>query len=331
MPMNTLYVTEPGAVVRLSSHSLLVCKGKEKLAQMPLIRLEAVLLFGPVQITTQAMEALLEEGIEVAFLTLSGKLRGRLHSISAKNVFVRLAQYERALDDEFVLQTAKIIVRAKLSHAEKLLVRYAARLEDEQLGQSLAAIKAARRRVERVQSVGSLMGVEGGAAAAYFRAFGRLIHGDFTFHERSRRPPKDPVNALLSLGYTLVFNELFALAAAHGLDPYLGFLHGAAYGRPSLALDLEEEFRAPVVDRFVLKLINRRILQPQHFAPGADGGVYLTAEGRTLFFSHYEKLLRGAAGERKEISLRDLLKRQVRRMASAIKNREPYEPFRWRP
>ncbi|MDZ7315989.1 MAG: CRISPR-associated endonuclease Cas1 [candidate division KSB1 bacterium] len=329
--MNTLYVTEPGAVVRLSSHSLVVCKGKEKLAQMPLIRLDAVLLFGPVQITTQAMEALLEEGIEVAFLTSNGKLRGRLHALSAKNVFLRLAQYERVLDEEFSLQTAKAIVRAKLRHTEKLLQRYAARIDDEQIGQSLEAVGSACRRIERAQTIGSLMGVEGGAAAAYFRAFGRLLRGDFTFQERSRRPPKDPVNALLSLGYTLVFNELFALAAAHGLDPYLGFLHGAVYGRPSLALDLEKEFRAPVVDRFVLKLINRRILQPQHFTTGADGGVYLTAEGRSLFFSHYEKLLRGAAGERTELSLRDLLKRQVRRMASAIKNREPYEPFRWRP
>ena len=328
--MSTLYITEPNTVVRLSSRTLQITKGKEKIAQMPLIRLDNILIFGNAQISTQAMAALLEEGIDVSFLSRNGRLRGRLASAMSKNVLLRIAQYERHLDDEFQLDLARTIVKAKIRNGRKVIQRFLNNHPEFDFAKELQLIGETLKKLDNQRSVNSLMGAEGIAGAAYFQAFGQMFLKDFQFQTRTRRPPKDPVNALLSFGYTLLTNEILALITAHGLDPHIGFLHGIVYGRPSLALDIVEEFRHPVIDRFVLSLLNHKKLQHNDFEE-KENGVYLNTDGRKTFFKYYDELMqRAVRGENPRLDLRALLKRQVRAIAATIKSSAPYKPYQFR-
>ncbi len=326
--MNTIYVIEQGAVVRLSSKSLVITKERENILQAPLIKIDRLLLFGNIQLTTQAMNELLQEGIDVAFLTMNGKLRGRLVATESKNVFLRLAQYERHLDDAFPVNLARTIIKAKLRNQKAVILRYQRNHPEQQFPSELQVIEETLRKIDKQKTVHSLMGSEGIATANYFKAFGGMFRKELTFTERSRRPPKDPVNSILSFGYILLTNEILSLVIAHGLDPYIGFLHGEVYGRPSLALDLVEEFRHSVVDRMTLALFNNGILTEKDFQHTEDQGVRLTAEGLKTFFKHYEKRLRAPLDAKKPtINLRAIMKRQVRNMAKTIQTLTPYKPF----
>lgn len=185
-------------------------------------------------------------------------------------------------------------------------------------------------KLDQNQTVNSLMGAEGIATATYFRCFGQMFRKELIFTERTRRPPKDPVNAILSLGYTLITNEILGLVIAHGLDPYIGFLHGVVYGRPSLALDLVEEFRQPIIDRLTLHLFNHKILTSEDFQPGEQNGIYLTNEGLKKYFQFYEQRLRAPLKPKESpatANLRSVFKQQVHRMATSIQNRAIYKPF----
>ena len=328
--MATLYLTEQGSIVRKTGDRLVVAKRGEVLLEVPCPELETVFLYGNVQVTTQALAELLEHGVELALFTLSGKLRGQLTPPKAKNVPLRMRQYEAARSEAECLRLARAIVRAKVESAAAVLRRFRAN-HPEALPQ--AAVDAVERGLAQVEAAGSLdtlRGLEGTAAARYFEAFAAMVPAGVAFDGRSRRPPRDPVNALLSFGYVLVGNELQSLLDGMGFDPYLGFYHRLDYGRPSLALDLLEEFRAPLVDRLTLNLLNLRVLTAEDFAPGPEGGVWLRREAMKRYFLAYEKALTeplSLGGE--AISFRHLFRRQAERLARALVDGKAYEPFRF--
>lgn len=330
--MNPVYITEQGAVVRQSSKTLVITKDEKKIMQIPVLKMDRLLLFGNVQLTTQAVNLLLSEGIDVAFLTLNGRLRGRLVASESKNVILRLAQYERYLDNAFQVDQAREIVKGKLHNGRVVLLRHMRSYKIVDVPE-IEFIRKTMANLDAQESVESLMGSEGISTAAYFRALGRMFRKELTFKERTRRPPKDPVNAILSLGYTLLTNEILSLVMAHGFDPYIGFLHGVVYGRPSLALDIVEEFRHPLIDRFTLNLFNMEMLKIDDFRPVADNGVYLTAEGMKKYFKFYEEKMRSPLKKKETgpaITWRSVMKNQVRKMANSVTNRETYHPFKVR-
>jgi len=331
--MSTVYITEQGAVVRQSSQHLVVTKDNQRLSTIPLIKLERLLIFGRVQLTTEAISALLKEGVDVAFLTYHGKLRGRLIAADSKNVFLRLAQYERHLDDAFQLNLARVLVKGKVRNGRAVILRHQFSHPETSFAGELKLIDDTLKNLDNLQTVNSLMGAEGSATAAYFRAFGQMFRKELTFETRTRRPPKDPVNAALSLGYSLLTNEIFSLLIAHGFDPYLGFLHGVVYGRPSLALDLVEEFRHPVIDRLTLNLFNNDVLTAKDFRPVEGEGVYLTPEALKTFLQLYERRLQEPQNwespDEKE-SVRSRLREQIQNLAKTLQNQAPYKPFKMR-
>ena len=191
---------------------------------MPLLKIDRILLFGNVQVTSQAVGKLLDEGIEVCYLSSKGKFRGKLLPAESKNVLARVAQYERFLDDEFQIEVARSIVAGKINNGRALILRYQRNHPEVDFINELQLIDNTLSKLFNNSTVNSLMGAEGTATAAYFRAYSKMFRTEFQFQKRTRRPPKDPVNALLSFGYTLVTNEIFSLLTAHGLDPYIGFL-----------------------------------------------------------------------------------------------------------
>ena len=326
--MAPLYVVEQGAVVQKEGDRIVVRKDGQLLLSIPVFKLDSVVVFGGVQITTQAMALLLANGIEVAFMSIDGRLKGRLLPVESRNVPLRLQQYERYHDPTFRLRLAQAFVRGKLHNARAIVLRHMRNHPEAPLEQSARALEEAMTQVGEVHDLDSLRGLEGRASAAYFTAFARMVRGDLTFSGRSRRPPGDPVNALLSLGYSLLTHELFGAVAARGLDPYLGFYHDVRYGRPALALDIVEEFRAPIVDRLVLALVNRRVFGPEDFEEGEEGGVRLTNEAFRRFLTAYEERLRGPTPGGREGGWRVIFRDQVGRLVRAVRWGEAYEAVR---
>ncbi len=323
--MNPIYICDQGAILRQKSRTIIIEKERKKLLQMPVIKIERICLYGNIQITTQAMNLLMESGVDVAFFSLAGRFRGRLLAVESKNVILRLAQYERYLDESFQVSLVRHLVGAKIKNARALLKKYMQNHPECDIAKEIGALEQVMAQLPDQKNVSSLRGSEGISAASYFRGYGKLFRRELVFEQRSRRPPRDPVNALLSLGYTMITNEMMGLLLAHGFDPYIGFLHGIVYGRPSLALDMIEEFRHPVIDRLTLKLFNKRIVQRSDFQTDENNGVLLTEEALKKYFSNYESWMR--AKEENAKSYRDLMRRQVQRLSMAIQQRRDYHPY----
>ncbi|NMC74770.1 MAG: CRISPR-associated endonuclease Cas1 [Geobacteraceae bacterium] len=286
--MATLYVDDQGASIRIRGQEVVVKKGEETLRTCPLHWLERVVLAGNVQLSTQAISLFLKEGIPISFITVHGNYRGRLLPGTHKHTALRLAQYERYRDPDFRLRQGKSLIEAKVRNSRTMLQKHHRSHPDFDCKAELAAMKGELEKVGMSESLAGLMGLEGTAAKIYFSAFGRMVRREFSFEHRSHRPPKDPVNALLSLGYTLLCNEMVTAVESIGFDPYLGYLHEIEYGRASLAVDLMEEFRW-IIDGLALSLINRGEIGAGDFQESNENGIMLTDHGRKLFYSRYEE------------------------------------------
>ncbi len=326
--MATLYVTEQGAKLTRESRRLLVVRGEETLLDVPTIKVERVLVFGYAQITTQALELLLNEGIPTAFLSMEGRLKGTLEPSRSKNIPLRVAQYEACRKPDFCLATAKRVVAGKIRNQLRLAQRFAHNRPELDFGTSQRDLNRLLSEVDRKTAAGGLLGLEGQATAVYFEAFRRMFRR-LGFERRTRRPPTDPVNSLLSLGYTVLANEYLSAVSAIGFDPYLGFFHVTSYGRPSLALDLCEELRHPLVDMLTLDLINRAVLKEGDFRQ-ESGGFMLTADGRKRYFAKYERRMTIAFRHSRtgqNTCVRAIIRDQALKMARAIQEGRPYDPY----
>ena len=278
--LNTLYVTTQGAYVHLDHETLKVEAGDEKILQVPVHHLGSVVCFGRVNVSPAAMAKCAEDQRDLVFLSRGGRFRAKVIGPTSGNVLLRLAQHQAHQNESQAVSIARNIVAAKIQNSRLLLMREARQTDDEkaeaELRESADAIASTVQALPKSSSMDEIRGHEGYAAAAYFSAFDKLIRvsdGSFEFNGRNRRPPRDPVNALMSFLYGLIRVECQAACEGVGLDPQIGFLHAVRPGRPSLALDLLEELRAPLADRLALTLINRRQLTPKHFSESSGGGV----------------------------------------------------------
>jgi CRISPR-associated protein Cas1 len=288
--MATLYLTEQGSTLSKMDERLVVSRGDEKLDEIPLIKVDQVIVMGKgVQVTTPAVFALARRGVELVYLTQRGSYVTRTRGQESKFARLRFQQALMVNDPAAALPVAREIVRGKLLNQASLVRAQAGRPES----QAVAGIERMIARLDGAPDLDVLRGFEGQGAAVYFEAFGRLLRDRLGFHKRVYYPPTDPVNAALSFGYTLLLNQMVGAVQVAGLDPYLGFFHAIDYGRPSLALDLEEEFRPLLVDRLVLDLINGGKLEAGHFTrpAGPKKAVYLADEGRRVFIAAYESLV----------------------------------------
>lgn len=290
-----LYLQEQGSSVGKRSEHLTVKKHGQELARVPMHQVRQVCVFGNVQVSTQALQTLIENQIPVAYLTGYGKFIGLFQPPPTKNVGLREAQYRTFSDPPQCLRLARAVVRAKLANQRTLLMRClrgdGERGKDEPAARDLLDLLP---RVDAATSIESLLGLEGQGASLYFGEFGRFLKqvpgGDFDFQSRSRRPPRDPVNALLSFAYALLTKDCTSALCAVGFDPYKGFFHSNRHGKPSLALDLMEEFRSVIADSVVLTLVNTEQVTGADFVRWS-GGCQLTERGRKEFFSAYEQRL----------------------------------------
>ena len=289
--MATMYITEPGSRLEKEYRRFLVVKDDEVLLAVPAARLSHVVLVGRVGVTTPALLILLQEGVGLSLVSRTGALRGRLMPPTGKNIALRHQQYARAQDPAFCLAVGQAIVAGKLRNCRALARRWA-RTRPQIPDHVIQRIDAAVDQAQTAPDLATLRGIEGAGTRAYFQVWRQTLSAeDIDFPKRTRRPPRDPANALLSLGYTLLTDNLMTACEIVGLDPYDGFFHADKYGRPALALDLVEEFRGPIVDSVVLNVLNRRMLTADDFEPGPKGGVYLKRHALRTFFEQYSARL----------------------------------------
>lgn len=329
--MAFIYLTEQGSVLRREGQRLLVVKDDATLLDIPAEKVEGVLIFGNVQFTTQAVHLLFQEGIEMALFTRHGKLLGQLTSPATKNITLRQAQYAKNTDQSFVLSLSRTIVMGKLTNSLELVREFGHNHSEVSLEDEKTRFIDILNRVPSCPDLPSLLGLEGSGANSFFDAFGKMIRHSFHFNGRKKRPATDPVNALLSLGYTMIYNEISSLLDGMGFDPYLGFFHQSRYGHATLASDLMEEFRSPLVDRFTLNLVNNRVLkEDDFFFHQASGSTYLKDEARNRYFAEYERFVTRSMSEPGEAGVTDyrrLFRRQAERLKKTFSSDEPYRPY----
>jgi len=329
--MANLYLTEQNSILRKKGDRLIVQKEDQILLDVQCHKIDAVLIFGNVQFTTQAVHELFEHGIELAILSRTGRLIGQLTSPVSRNIVLRLAQFKKYEDDAFRLKISKTIVGAKIKNGLAFIRSFSYNHPEIGFTSETGKMMEALDKVDSADSTERLLGLEGSTATVYFKAFAKMVRGEFDFSGRKKRPPPDPVNAMLSLSYTMVFNDISSLLDGLGFDPYLGYFHKVQYGRASLAADLLEEFRAPVADRLVLNLINDRIFKTDDFHKNPKGdGIYFKRDALKRYFHEYETFLNRESaypdtGEAR--SLRKSIRRQAEKLAAAIQGKGEYAPF----
>lgn len=293
--LNTLYVQAQGAVLRLDHDALVVRQEGQIRLRLPLLRLNGLVLFGRVTITPNLIHRCADDGRPIVWLSRGGRFKARIDAPTRGNVLLRRAQHLALSDPERPTRIARQIVAAKLQNSRQVLLRAARDVTENAAATALTEaaehLTEGLGRLHTATDLDTVRGVEGDGARGYFGALGYAIRGGpaFVLDGRTRRPPRDRANCLLSFLYALLRNECVAALEGVGLDPQVGYLHALRPGRPALALDLMEELRAPLADRLALVLINRRQLRPDHFEDQPGGAVYLSDEGRRIVLAAYQR------------------------------------------
>lgn len=285
--MSLLFINENNAVIGLDSNRCVVKYADGMAKAVPIETLESITIMGHAQMTTQCVQECLKRGIPVAYFSKGGTYFGRLQStghVSAERQRKQCVLY----DSPFALNLAKSIIGAKLKNQQVVLRRYekSKRISVEE---SLKMLHICREKTTQCQSITELIGYEGQGAKAYFDGLSLLIDTEFKFQGRNRRPPRDEFNSMISLGYSILMNELYAKIEAKGLNPYFGFMHRDKEKHPTLASDLMEEWRAVIVDSTAMSMINGHEIHKDDFLTDVDEpGCYLTRNGIKLYLSKLE-------------------------------------------
>jgi len=293
---NVLYLQIQGAYARLEGETVKIEVEKSSILQVPLHHLEGIVLFGNVLVSPFLIHRCASDGRDIVWLSEHGRFQGRLSSATSGNVLLRQAQHQAASNPDTQVQIARRLIAGRFQNSRNFLLRLARESQDPEdrkfLQQAAKTHGQVIQSLPNITSIDALRGQEGFAARCYFEAFDRGIRRDrdiFQFEARSRRPPLNPMNSLLSLTYTLLTREYVAACESVGLDPQIGFLHALRPGRPALALDLMEELRSIFADRFVFKMINLGQIKADDFIERPGGAIYLNDSARKIFLTAYEK------------------------------------------
>lgn len=292
--MASLYLTEEGTHLTLKDNRIVIKKSSETLKEVSLEKVDNIVLIGNISITSPLSIELLEREIPVNWLSSTGKFYGRLEPTTRVNIARQREQFRCSDDNNFSLELAKTFIVGKVKNCQVVLRRYNRNFEYEDVQENIEELKRYIIKISEAETIEQLLGYEGNSAKLYFNSLGKMVRDEFKFNKRTRRPPKDKFNCLLSLGYTLLLYEIYTAIINKGLHPYCSFLHKIRNGHPALASDLIEEWRPTIVDSLVMNLVQTKIITPDHFLPQDEttGGVFLTKEGLKIFIKKFEDRLK---------------------------------------
>lgn len=297
--LNTLYVLTPDTYLRKERENVVILREEKEIFRIPIINLESIVCFNYMGASPGVMKLCVDHGVSLCFLSPQGRYIASISGPARGNVLLRRTQYRVADDEVLSARIAARFIAGKVANSRAVLSRYCrdhhpSGETEEQIRSVMRELRVSLDELPRLTTRSSVMGAEGYAAKAYFSVFGEMILSDrFTFTERSKRPPKDEVNALLSFFYTILANDVKSALESVGLDPYVGFLHTDRPGRASLASDLMEELRAYLVDRFVLTLVNNHQVGPWDFVVQGENGYLLKEQKRKDLLGEWQKRKRG--------------------------------------
>lgn len=294
--LNTLFVTSEGAFLTLEGETVCVELQRKKIGQFPLHTIESIVCFSYYGATPALMGACADKGINLAFYNPFGRFLCRVTGKNRGNVVLRKQQYRASDDKRASCQIARNFILGKVFNCrwsiDRTLRDHLLRVDEEACKKAIRYITDSMEKIKVTDNLDTLRGLEGECASVYFRVFDELILNqkeDFWFHGRNKRPPLDNVNAMLSFGYALLSNDCAGALEGVGLDSYVGFMHRDRPGRESLALDLMEEFRPVLVDRFVITLINNRQMKNEHFQKSESGAIEFTETGKKKYLSEWQE------------------------------------------
>lgn len=320
--MPALYITEQGSSLKKRGESIIIEKDGNFIDEIELHRIDSVFIFGNIQFSTQVLSEILYRKIELVLLSENGNIKGQVTPPMPKNNFLRLQQYQMNSDRDFKLKQSRYLVGLKINNSINILKK----IDRDNLTKSSLVerekLNYLFQKITRSANFDELLGIEGNSAKIYFSVIRNFIKNpEIKFEKRTKHPPGDEFNSILSFGYTLLASKIQSLLDAYGFDPYLGFFHSPDYGRPSLALDLLEPYRAAVIDKFALKLFNLKILGKENFSYTPENGYRLDSTGVKKFFLHWEEnLLKN--------NIRDKMKKQIESLASVLNGTREY-PEHW--
>ncbi len=329
--MGYLYMVEDGAQIGIRENYITAKYGDGMVKKIPVETLESISIFGRSQITTQCIQECLKRGIPISYYSKHGSYFGRLQSTG--HIHVKRQRLQAGLPDtEFALELAKKIIRSKIHNQSVILKRYG-KSRNLDVSDAYTHMNILMKKLPQCDSVSQIMGYEGSAARVYFKMLGKLVEPEFSFQGRSRRPPRDAFNSMLSLGYSLLMNEIYGKIENKGLNPYFGFFHQDKEKHPTLASDLMEEWRAVIIDSLVMSLVNGHEIFIEHFMQEMEEpGIFLTKEGMKIFLKKVEDRMRREHHYLKyveyPVSFRRAMELQVNSFAKAIEedNFDLYEP-----
>jgi CRISP-associated protein Cas1 len=332
--MSTLYVTNQDAYLSVKNRQFQIFYQGQLETKIPAARVSNIIMFGSCNLSYGATILALRHRIPVMFLSQTGKYFGVTKAYTEEKIEYLIKQVNYALNPEFTHKQAEAIIKAKLHNSRALLLKLNRRRPSAQATDAIDSIAELIKKLPVANSMDALRGYEGKAATLYFQALGTLFTGEFAFSKRTKRPPTDPVNSMLSLGYTLLSQNVSTFIQAAGLHTHCGNLHTPRDNHPALVSDLMEEFRAQLVDSLVLYLVNKKIFTIEDFtAPDERGGVYLVPSGLKKFLKHWEEKLQSEITHPHtgaKVSFRRCIELQVREYISCLMGEtEVYRPMMW--
>lgn len=326
--MTTLYLAEDGSNLKLKDNRLIIKKSEETLKEISLEKIDNIVLVGNISISSPLSVELLEREIPVSWLSHTGKFYGRLEPTTRVNIFRQREQFRLSDNKDASLELAKIFITGKVKNCQVVLRRYNRNFNFYEVDENIEELKRYVLKIDEAENVEQLLGYEGNCAKLYFQSLGKMVRPEFAFNKRTRQPPKDKFNCLLSFGYTLLLYEIYTAIVNKGLHPYCSFLHKIRNGHPALASDLIEEWRPTIVDSLVMSLVQTRIITEEHFLPQNEenGGVFLTKDGLKIFIRKFEERLKQHNSYLTYVdyplSFRESLQFQVGSLVKAIENHD---------
>ena len=323
-----VYLTEPGCIMRKDGGKFIVQKGDDVLSEIPSAKIEAVVIARGSHVTSNVCEDLLDRGVPVTYIDYTGRFKGRLEPAVHYNIERMALQFDRYYDEPFCLGISKKIIFGKLANSKVVLRRYNRNACDSRVKKIINEIDAYEADIGYSKNIQQLLGYEGIFSKLYFEGLSCLVCDEAKFIGRSKRPPKDPFNSLLSFGYSLLLNEIYTSITHKGLNPYIGVMHRIRNGHPALASDLMEEWRPLMVDSMVLKLINGSTFKVVDFkVDSRTGGVYLNRDDSKKFIEHFETRLLKTNKYIDDIAspmtFRETLQYQINLFVKAIEEKNP--------
>lgn len=326
--MSNLYIYEQGSVLKYNSNRLVIHHSDKEHKSIPIEHVDNVIVFGGVKISTPCIQQLLKRGIHVTWLSKSGSYFGRLEATDSVNVERQRLQFRKSEDENFSLGVSKQFIKGKTQNQRTILMRANKIIKNENLNELIHKMNIYLKNLDKVKTKEKLMGMEGYLTKLYYEGLNIVLKPEFAFKTRTKRPPKDPFNSIISFGYTLLHYELFSIIKTKGLNPYIAFLHSDRNNHSSLCSDLIEEWRPILVDSLAVNLLNNEKIKKIDFKYNKDNkGVFLGKDGCKIFIKEYEKRIRQEVGYVQEVSykmsFRKILEYQISRLIKSMENDDP--------